>query len=154
MTDKDDQAKPTQNDDQPINPQGDNTGDAQNTQTGMVNTRNPRNVSQFAGDEAENSAQGTDEKHEVREDHTPNAKLGTQNNPINGTGNETLDENPQPSTKGEQSMSGDMPDPAADDDTLEAEHQVGLRQHETEENREELDIASDRDEAEDYHKTH
>ncbi len=67
---------------------------------------------------------------------------------------ERVNESTPPDIKGEQSVSGDTPDPGSDDDTLENEHKVGLRQDEDEEHRESLDIASDVDEAEEYHRSH
>lgn len=69
------------------------------------------------------------------------------------TGNEELDI-ASPDEVGEQSVSGDMPDPASDDDTLENAHNVGLRLNEDEEHPQELDIASDIDKAEEFHRTH
>jgi hypothetical protein len=71
------------------------------------------------------------------------------------TGNDVLtDITPSPDETGEQSVSGDMPDPASDDDALENAHAVGLRLDEDEEHPKELDIASDIDKAEEYHRSH
>lgn len=62
--------------------------------------------------------------------------------------------NPNPGEEGEASVSGDMPDPASDNDTLENSHDVGLRLDEDSEHPHELDIASDIDKAEEYQRTH
>ena len=59
-----------------------------------------------------------------------------------------------PSVIGEQSVSGDMPDPESDDDTLENEHEVGLKLNEDEEHPKPLDLAGDMNKAEEYHKRH
>lgn len=66
-------------------------------------------------------------------------------------GNETLDEENSPSVKGEQSVSGDMTDPASDDDVLKNAHDVGIALDEDSENPQELDIAEDVEEAEEAH---
>lgn len=55
---------------------------------------------------------------------------------------------------GEQSVSGDMADPASDDDTLEMSHEMGLRLDEDDEHPQEIDIASEIDKAEEYHRTY
>jgi hypothetical protein len=68
--------------------------------------------------------------------------------------NETLDESETPAVKGEQSVSGDMPDPSTDDDALNNAHDMGIALEEDPENPKELDIGSDIDEAEEYQKTH
>ena len=47
------------------------------------------------------------------------------------------------SVAGEQQVSGDMPDPESDDDTLLNSHQVGLRLDEDYDNPRELNIAAD-----------
>lgn len=70
------------------------------------------------------------------------------------TGNETLDEKQQPHVQGEQSINATNPDPASDDDTLANAHNVGLRLDEDEEHPQELDIGSDIDKAEEYHRNH
>lgn len=57
--------------------------------------------------------------------------------------NNTLHAGSPPHVVGEQSLSGDMTDPEADDDMLAASHQVGLRLDEDSENPQELDIAGD-----------
>ena len=59
-----------------------------------------------------------------------------------------------PELAGEESVSGSEPAPDSDDDTLENEHQVGLKLDEDEEHPKELDIAGDIDRAEQYHRTH
>ena len=59
-----------------------------------------------------------------------------------------LNEATPPSVKGEQSISGDMPHPESDDDTLLNSHQVGLRLDEDYENPQPLNIAADVDAAE------
>ncbi len=53
-----------------------------------------------------------------------------------------------PSVRGEQAVSGDMPHPESDDDTLLNSHQVGLRLDETEENPLPLNMAADINNAE------
>lgn len=58
-------------------------------------------------------------------------------------GNETLKPSAPPHVVGEQSVSGDMPDPSSDDDTLRMSHEVGLRLEEEEENPQPLNIAAD-----------
>lgn len=56
--------------------------------------------------------------------------------------------NVAPSVAGEQSVSGDMPSPEADDDTLANAQAVGTQVDEDTEHPEEIDIARDIDEAE------
>lgn len=53
-----------------------------------------------------------------------------------------------PSVQGEQSVSGDMPDPESDDDTLVNAQQVGTQLEEDSENPKELNIGADIDKAE------
>lgn len=60
----------------------------------------------------------------------------------------------EPSIAGEQSVSGDMPTPDSDDDTLANAQAVGTQTHEDPEHPEEIDIARDIDEAEEYERTH
>lgn len=45
----------------------------------------------------------------------------------------------------EQSVSGSMPDPESDDDTLKNAHQMGLQRGETYDNAKDLDISRDVD---------
>lgn len=59
-----------------------------------------------------------------------------------------------PSSQGEQSVSGDMPSPESDDDTLANAQQVGSQVDEDTEHPEEVDIARDIDEAEEWHREH
>lgn len=68
---------------------------------------------------------------------------GLDHEDINADGNETIHEHTPPHILGEQSASGDMPDPGSDDDTLNMSHQVGLRLDEDEENPQPLNIAAD-----------
>lgn len=70
------------------------------------------------------------------------------------TGNTTLSSSTVPSVVGEQSISGDMPDPESDDDVLENAHMMGLALDEDEEHPKPLNIASDVQKAEEYRKTH
>lgn len=63
------------------------------------------------------------------------------------SGNETLD-HASPATSGEQSISGDMPDPASDNDTLANAQAVGMQLDEDTEHPQEIDIARDIDLAE------
>lgn len=125
---------------------GENTGDTSRTQTGMVGTRDPRNVSDYAYEEAKKTAEGIEEEHEVRKDRKPEAKL--ENEGLDATGNEVVGKRFQPSVEGEQEASATTEDPESARDTLEEEHKMGLRPHDTSENKGEVDIASDRDEAE------
>ncbi|MGI5827858.1 MAG: hypothetical protein ACOX6V_02430 [Patescibacteria group bacterium] len=71
---------------------------------------------------------------------------------IRGTGNDTLNEATPPSVEGEQSVSGDMPDPASDDDTLENAQNMGFKLDEDTEHPKPLDTAGDIDRAEEYHR--
>lgn len=59
-----------------------------------------------------------------------------------------------PHIVGEQSISGDMPDPDSDDSVDAAANQMGIGLSNNTENPAELDIASDIDKAEEYNKTH
>ncbi len=59
-----------------------------------------------------------------------------------------------PAEAGEQSVSGDMPTPDSDDDTLANAQAVGTQTEEDPEHPEELDIGRDIDEAEEYERTH
>jgi hypothetical protein len=59
-----------------------------------------------------------------------------------------------PSVQGEQAFNGSMPAPESDDDTLENAHLMGQQLGEDEEHPQELDIARDLDEAEEYLRTH
>lgn len=54
----------------------------------------------------------------------------------------------------EESVSGSMPDPESDDDTLKNAQAVGMQAGESTEHPEELDIARDIDHGEDFQKTH
>lgn len=56
--------------------------------------------------------------------------------------------NASPSVQGEQSVSGDMPAPESDDDTLQNAQNMGMQMDETTEHPEEVDIARDVDEGE------
>lgn len=64
------------------------------------------------------------------------------------------EENYPPSVRGEESISGDLPDPASDDDILENEHEVGLSLDEDPEHPKEVDVGSDLDKAEEYERQH
>lgn len=59
-----------------------------------------------------------------------------------------------PSVQGETSDSGDMPDPDADDDTLANAQYMGMQPNETPEKPQEVDIARDVDNAEEYVRSH
>lgn len=59
-----------------------------------------------------------------------------------------------PQEEGEISVSGSMPDPESDDDTLQNEKNVGHQVGESVEHPEELNDARDTDRAEEYQKTH
>jgi hypothetical protein len=62
------------------------------------------------------------------------------------------DEALSPSITGEESVSGDTPDPESDDDTLENAHDVGLGLDEDYDDPQPLDIAKDVEEAERLHR--
>lgn len=59
-----------------------------------------------------------------------------------------------PERQDEVSVSGTMPDPESDDDTLKNAQAVGMQAGESTEHPEELDIARDIDKSEEYQKTH
>lgn len=67
---------------------------------------------------------------------------------------EVLENAPSPSETGEQSLSGDMPNPEADDDVLQNAKDMGIALDEDSQNPKELDIGGDLDKAEEYQKTH
>lgn len=53
-----------------------------------------------------------------------------------------------PSIKGEESISGDAPDPESDDDVLDAAHKTGLYTESDEDHPHEVDLANEVEEAE------
>lgn len=53
-----------------------------------------------------------------------------------------------PSVKGEESISGDTPDPESDDDVLDAAHKTGLYTESDEDHPHEVDLANEVEEAE------
>ena len=53
-----------------------------------------------------------------------------------------------PASAGEEDVSGSATDPESDDNMLDASHEVGLRMNETEDEKQELNIAQDVEEAE------
>lgn len=57
-----------------------------------------------------------------------------------------------PSVKGEESVSGDMPVPESDDDTLQNAQDMGTQLNEDEEHPKPVDLGRDVDAAEKYHK--
>lgn len=59
-----------------------------------------------------------------------------------------------PETQGEQSISGTTAAPESDDDTLANAQAVGQQMRETEEKPQEVNIARDIDQAEEYKRTH
>lgn len=59
-----------------------------------------------------------------------------------------------PSVKGEEKVSGDMPDPESDDDISENEKEVGLHTTEKEGHPEEVDVAGEVEKAEEYQREH
>lgn len=73
---------------------------------------------------------------------------------VNDDGPSTSTPSSSPSVMGEQSLSGDMPDPESDDNVLENAHAVGLALEEDEEHPKPLNIAADINKAEEYRKTH
>jgi hypothetical protein len=85
---------------------------------------------------------------------TPPADNTGMNMPDISDQNETLRNAETPAVKGEQSISGDMSDPSADDDTLSNAQNMGLGLGEDSEHPQELDIGSDMDKAEEFQNTH
>lgn len=59
-----------------------------------------------------------------------------------------------PEREDEQSVSGTMPDPESDDDTLQNAHQMGLQRGETYDNAQELNLDRDLDSNANSAKTH
>lgn len=59
-----------------------------------------------------------------------------------------------PERLGEQSVSGHMPDPESDDDTLKNAHQMGLQRGETYDNAKDLNISRDVDSNEKFQQDH
>lgn len=59
-----------------------------------------------------------------------------------------------PQEYGEESVSGSMPDPESDDDTLENAWKMGLYTGDDEEHPQELNIAHEMEKAEKYKQTH
>jgi hypothetical protein len=130
------------------------TGISKDTNNPNTPPHNNSPISQSMSDvnysSALSAAAGTDDDEQSPPDSSSNTVSTPGSIP---TGNEELD-NASADESGEQSVSGDMPDPASDDDTLENAHAVGLRLNEDEEHPQELDIASDLDKAEEYQRTH
>lgn len=62
------------------------------------------------------------------------------------------DDTQSPSVLGDQTVSGENPDPESDDDTLQNVHDVGLGLDEDYDNPQPLDIAKDVEEAERAHR--
>lgn len=59
-----------------------------------------------------------------------------------------------PQLDGESSVSGSMPDPESDDDTLKNAHDMGLQRGENYDNSEPLDLSRDVDTNEKYQQNH
>ncbi len=59
-----------------------------------------------------------------------------------------------PQIEGEESVSGSMPDPESDDDTLKNAHDMGLQRGENYDNSEPLDLSRDVDTNEKYQQNH
>lgn len=55
---------------------------------------------------------------------------------------------------GQQAGNASMPDPTADDDTLQNAHAVGSQADEDEEHPQELGVSRDIDKAQEYNRTH
>lgn len=90
-----------------------------------------------------------------------NAKIESPEDIRNGTDRDPLtamqgqfDVQASSDEAGEQSISGDMPTPDSDDDTLANAQAVGTQTNEDPEHPEELDIARDVDKAEEYERQH
>lgn len=64
------------------------------------------------------------------------------------------DRNVPPHVAGEQSISGDMPDPSSDDDVLKSAQTMGIALEEDTEHPQELDLGGDIDKGEEYKRTH
>ena len=95
--------------------------------------------------------------------NTPVIKTISYNRKVN---NDTFEQNMEemkqksntslesPSERGNESVSGSMPDLESDDDTLQNAHQMGIAPNADLENPQELNIAKDMDNAEKYRRTH
>lgn len=99
----------------------------------------------------EQGAQTVNSDENARKDDI--LEIGTNADPLTEDQGEFAAE-VSPEEAGEQSVSGDMPTPDSDDDTLANAKAVGTQLDEDEEHPEEIDIARDIDEAEEYTRTH
>jgi hypothetical protein len=154
MNDIDDknQVRDDQNLGQPMDPTTDYQafiGD-ENSMAGITQTHgNPPNqaddpLANQVQDDPSNTISPSSSTVHYKVDQALNAEdVGLDHEDINAVGNETIDEASPPHVLGEQSASGDMPDPGSDDDTLNMSHQVGLRLDEDEENPQPLNTAAD-----------
>lgn len=107
----------------------------------------PRAISDAQYKNAMNQSTITDDPDEpILSDTQPATVISTE------SGNETLQLGKEQSTFGEQSASGDMPDPESDDDVTAMAQEAGLYQDEDENNPSPLDIASQVDQAERKHR--
>lgn len=66
--------------------------------------------------------------------------------------NDTIDETAPPSVLGEQAVSGEMPDPESDDDTLEMQREVGTDRSDYDD-QQPLNTAKSVEEAEELHRS-
>ena len=89
------------------------------------------------------------EKHTISKEASIHA---IDNLEKDATGNGTLNESVSPEMFGEQSVSGDMPDPASDDDTLKNAQYMGFALDAESDHPKPLDMASDIDKAEEEHR--
>ena len=70
------------------------------------------------------------------------------------SGNDTLNATTSPAVQGEQAVNASTPDPDSDDDMLQNAQNMGFQLEEDEEHPKPLDMGSDIDKAEEYHRTH
>jgi hypothetical protein len=89
------------------------------------------------------------------EPYTVNVKDAAGNDsPGSDAINTTQQPYAQPDYRSEQAISGSMPDPTSDDDTLEVAQAMGMQLEEDDEHPQELNIARDIDQAEEDLRTH
>jgi hypothetical protein len=136
----DNKAKPID----PTNDAEDMMGDTYGL-TGITTNTNPKTQDQ--DDDLEDISQMSDmaEEDEVITSPSTNLPVLDQDE---AAGNDTLSVPVSPAVSGEQSVSGDMPDPTSDDDTLSNAQAMGFQMDEDIEHPQELDMARDIDLAE------
>jgi hypothetical protein len=144
----DNKAKPID----PTNDAEDMMGDTYGL-TGITTNTNPKTQDQ--DDDLEDISQMSDIAELVSKDMAEEDEVITSpstNLPVldqdEAAGNDTLSVPVSPAVSGEQSVSGDMPDPSSDDDTLSNAQAMGFQMDEDIEHPQELDMARDIDLAE------